>query len=291
MIISSIYNKGQLNNIINYLDGAILMAPRFAINYGDINLDEEIELLKKHNKMIIIGMDKIFTESELKDAVGILNNYINDKDIYFYVSDLGLIYFAMENHIQNRFIYDPKTMITNYNDAKIYSSFNINALGLSSEITLEDIVKIKEENEFNYLYLVFGKRIMFYAKRKILDIYKRKLDIKNSDNPLYITEFDKNNRYPLIENQNGVAIYRDYFISLNKEISKIKDIKYLYLDSFDIDSNLYLDVIKGYFKYLNSEISNDELNNIIRNLDINIKDGFLYQDTIYQKEEIEDGKN
>ena len=291
MIISSIYNKGQLNNIINYLDGAILMAPRFAINYGDINLDEEIELLKKHNKMIIIGMDKIFTESELKDAVGILNNYINDKDIYFYVSDLGLIYFAMENHIQNRFIYDPKTMITNYNDAKIYSSFNINALGLSSEITLEDIVKIKEENEFNYLYLVFGKRIMFYSKRKILDIYKRKLDIKNSDNPLYITEFDKNNRYPLIENQNGVAIYRDYFISLNKEISKIKDIKYLYLDSFDIDSNLYLDVIKGYFKYLNSEISNDELNNIIRNLDINIKDGFLYQDTIYQKEEIEDGKN
>ena len=291
MIISSIYTNEELNNIASYLDGAILMAPRFAINYSDLDLDLAIKHLKDNNKKIILGIDKIFTEDEIDSGIEFINKYKNDSDISFYVSDLGLIKYAKDLKIESRFIYDPKTMITNYMDAKVYKSFGIDALGISNEITLEDVIKIKEETDNNYLYLVFGKRIMFYSKRMILDIYNRKMNINNTDSKLYITELEKDSLYPVIENENGLSIYRDYFINLAKEIDKIKDLKYLYLDSFDLDNKLYQEIIKSYYLYLNFKISQDELINNINSLNLNIKDGFTYKDTIYQKEEIEDGKN
>ena len=138
MIISSIYNLKQLNNIIDYLDGAIIMAPSFAINYGDIDIDLAVNTLKSKNKKVILGIDKIFTEEEIDYATKFIDKYKNDIDIFFYVSDLGLVEYAKLNNIESRIIYDPKTFITNYLDANVYKSFGIDALGISNEITLED---------------------------------------------------------------------------------------------------------------------------------------------------------
>lgn len=290
MIISSIYNNEQFN-ITNYLDGAILMAPRFAINYGSLDIDYGINYLKEHGKKVILGIDKIFTENEINEGIEFVNKYKDDALISFYVSDLGLIEYAKSLNIESRFIYDPKTMITNYLDALVYKSLGIDSLGISNEITLEDVIKIKEETDNNYLYLVFGKRIMFYSKRMILDIYKRKQNINNHESKLYIKEMDKDSLYPLVENDNGLSIYRNYFINLSKEIDKIKDLKYLYFDSFDLNDDIYLEILKSYYLYLNNKIDIEKLNQNINNLNLNIKDGFLYKDTIYQKEEIEDGKN
>ncbi len=288
MIISSIYNEEELNNI-NYLDGAIIMAPKFAINYGNINLDKAINILLNQNKMAIIGMDQIFTEERINEAISIIDKYLDNKDIYFYVSDIGLINHGIEKKEISRFIFDSKTMITNYEDAKIYSSFGMNALGLSNEITYKDALLITKEAPFNYFYFVFGKKIMFNSKRKILSIYKEYKNIKNDDKVLYISEPKKNNSYPLVENEYNLSIYRDYIISYHNDLNNPSEFKYLYLDSFDIKPEIYTKILKSYYDYFSNLITKEEFIKNISDLNLNIKDGFKYFDTIYQKEEILNG--
>lgn len=288
MIIGSIYKEEELNNI-DYLDGAIIMAPKFAINYDNINLDEAINLLLSKNKMAIIGIDQIFTEDRINDALSFLSMYKDNKDIYFYVSDLGLINFAIDNNIESRFIYDPKTMITNYMDAEIYHNLGIKALGISNEITYLDAKLISRKINKDSFYFIFGKRIMFNSKRRILSIYKKAKNIDNDLNKLYLSEENKDNSYPIVENEYNLSMYRDYILSYHTDLENLDEFKYLYLDSFDIEPNIFQKVIKAYFEYENQKINRDEFIKLIDDLNLFIKDGFKYQDTIYQKEEIENG--
>ncbi len=138
MIISSIYNNLELKNNIDYLDGAILMVPFFAINYeNNLDIESAIEVLKKKNKLIILGIDKISREKEFVDIKSFIEKYKDDNEILFYSSDLGIINLCMDLNIISRLIYDPKTMITNTEDAKCYLDFNLNSLGISNEITLD----------------------------------------------------------------------------------------------------------------------------------------------------------
>lgn len=287
-LISGIYNDKQLNKYLDFIDGAILMVPHFSLVYEDLDLNKAISKMKKLGKTIILSLNKIFTEDEIDEAYKFLDEYKNE-DVLFYVADLGLIKYAKDNNILDKIIYNPETMITNYLDLSVYMGFNLDAYGISNEITIEDLKTIYDKTKAPLFYLGFGKRLMFYSKRKLLSLYKEKYQTKFSFDDLYLKEETRDDKYKIIENNNGTMIYRSYFISLHKELDDLLFLKYFYIDPLDLEEDTYLCALSAYHDYLYNIISRDEFIKKIDDLNLNISDGFAYNDSVYQKEDLKNG--
>ncbi|MCR5231525.1 MAG: U32 family peptidase, partial [Acholeplasmatales bacterium] len=170
---TSIYTLEQLNNLKDKIEYAILMQDKTSLNYKDLDLDKALEFCKNNNIKTIIGMDKLFTPTNI-DLVSIFFDKYQNLCDYFYITDLGVCNIAIKKKIENKVIFDPKTMVCNSLDLKIYSDLGFRAIGLSSEITIKDLMDIYSKTKANIFYQVFGYRLMFYSKRHLISLYEKK---------------------------------------------------------------------------------------------------------------------
>ena len=284
-IISLVYKNEELNNLIDYADGFILMIKPFSLSYGSIDLDSSIDLLRKNNKKIIIGLNKIYHPSDIEGLSKLLDRYKGD-DIYYYFSDLGACNLAIDKGLSNKIIYNPETMITNYLDLSVLQSFNFDAYQMSSEITLKDLSLAYDKTNAPLSYYGFGHKIMFYSKRKLLTLYSNKTGINMPLENGYLKETTRNDYIPICENENGTYILRSYVVSLLDNLDDIKFLKYLILDSNYVNFEDYKTVLKAYYEFNNKNNSLEEAKNIIQSLGLDIQDGFKNNDTVYLKEEL-----
>lgn len=283
-IISVIYSNDELNNLINYADGFVLMLKPFSVCYKeDINLDLALDLIKKNNKKAILGINKIHHPSDILEIKEFLKKY--NSDVYYYVSDLGVCNILIEMGLSYKIIYNPETMITNYLDLGLLNECHFDAYQLSSEITLNDIKYAYEKTNAPLIYYGFGHKIMFYSKRKLLSLYENKTGIKMPKEG-YLKEVTREDYMPVCQNSNGTYILRSYVISLLDELDNLDYLKYLYLDSNFVEFDKYKAVLNLFNKLNKKEINKDEALLKLNELKLNIQDGFKNNDTVYLKEEL-----
>ncbi|MBQ9900130.1 MAG: U32 family peptidase [Acholeplasmatales bacterium] len=283
-IISAIYSNDELNNLISYADGFILMLKPFSVCYKeDINLDLALDLIKKNNKKAILGINKIHHPSDILEIKEFLKKY--NSDVYYYVSDLGVCNILIEMGLSNKIIYNPETMITNYLDLGLLNECHFDAYQLSSEITLNDIKYAYEKTNAPLIYYGFGHKIMFYSKRKLLSLYENKTGIKMPKEG-YLKEVTREDYMPVSENSNGTYILRSYVISLLDELDNLDYLKYLYLDSNFVEFGKYIEVLKLFNELNKKEINKEEALLKLNELKLNIQEGFKNNDTVYLKEEL-----
>ena len=283
-IVGSIYKLENLTDNLDSLDACILMSEGISLVYDDLDLDLAIKICLENNIKPIIGINKIFQPSDISYAYKAIEKYKDNPNIYFYASDISVCNIAIENKIENRFIFNPETMITNSFDLEAYNEFGFDALAMSLEITLFDLIKSYNDTKANLFYLGFGHRMMFYSKRKLVTLYGNKNNKNYLSDNLYLKESTRNDFLPIIENNNGTMIYRSYLISLMDNIEKLSFLKYFYCDSLYIDNPTYNKALKAYYDVINNNITKDEGLSIIKSLNLDIEDGFTYQDSVYQKE-------
>jgi len=280
-IIASIYNNNQLSDkLIKYIDGVVLHVPHYSYVYENLLLDEAINTLKENNKLIILSISRIFMEDELKDIEQFIDKYVGYK---FLVSDLGVIELFKEKNRIDEVIYDPSTLVCNSLDLELYQSFGFNAVSVSNEITLEDITKAYNYSKANIFLQIFGRKMMFYSKRKLLSCYKDYRELSFDNKNLYLREEKRDYMIPVYENENGTYCFRQYNISLLKEINNLSFLKYGYFESLNISTDIYEDIIKIYHDCLNNELSVESANESIMKYNLPIEDGFLYEDTTHIK--------
>ena len=283
-IISAIYSNDELNNLISYADGFILMLKPFSVCYKeDINLDLALDLIKKNNKKAILGINKIHHPSDILEIKEFLKKY--NSGVYYYVSDLGVCNILIEMGLSNKIIYNPETMITNYLDLGLLNECHFDAYQLSSEITLNDIKYAYEKTNAPLIYYGFGHKIMFYSKRKLLSLYENKTGIKMPKEG-YLKEVTREDYMPVSENSNGTYILRPYVISLLDELDNLDYLKYLYLDSNFVEFDKYKVVLNLFNKLNKKEINKEEALLKLNELKLNIQEGFKNNDTVYLKEEL-----
>jgi putative protease len=283
-LITSIYEKEQLEYLKDSLDLALLESKEASLNYKNLDLDYAISFYMDNHMGIALSMDKIYQPKTIKEAEEFLKKY---KDIvdYFYVTDLGVCNLAIKLGIENKIIFDPKTMITNSLDFSIYASYGFHALGISSEITLEDCNTIIHKCNKNSFYQVFGLRLMFYSKRHLISLYSKKNNEEYPKEDVYFREATRSDYFPGFENINGTVMYRSYYISLLKELSQMKDFTYGYLESYRVDNDTVKKVLDIYKNAIDGK-NIDELISEFNSLNLNVEDGFTYKDSVYQKEEL-----
>lgn len=279
----SIYNLEQLNNRISKLDFALLNIPKYSLLYEDLDLDAAISICKKNNKGYIIALNKILHEGDLASYKDLIKKY-KDSECLFYVTDLGLANILIKEGLESRTIYNPETMIANYLDLSIYQDLGFNAMAMSEEITLSDLKLSYEKTKAPLFYLGFGYRMMFYSKRHLITTYQKKIGNTDIIENSYLKEEKRNDYYPVIENNNGTMIFRSYLISLIPYFDEINFLKYFHLESFRIDEDTFDNVLDLVYKLNNNIISKDFAIDSINEMNLNIQEGFIFNDSVYQKE-------
>lgn len=281
-ITASIYNLKQLNKLIKYVDACVLYTKEASLVYEDLDIDKAISLCISSNITPIIAINKMLYPADIAYIEQLIMKY-KDKAL-FLATDIAVYNIANKLNCVDKIIYDPQTMITNYLDLIEYSNLGFNSISMSLEIPIKDLIESIEKTNSKVYYQVFGHRLMFYSKRKLISLYEQKADIKTSKNHLYLRESTRNDFLPVIENANGTTIYRSYLVSLLDNLDSLRLLEYGYLESLYLNDDLFVNVVKIFKSFNDGKISKNDAVIRLAELNLNIEDGFKYQDSIYQKE-------
>ena len=131
----------------------------------------------------------------------------------------------------------------------------MDAFSLSNEIPINDLIKIYKTTNANIYYQVFGRKLMFYSKRKLISCYEKHNEIALPKNSLFIREEKREDLMPVFENDNGYTVYRPYHLNLLKEIKNLSFIKYAYIESLTLNNDQLLAILKAYKNYNNNVIT------------------------------------
>ena len=272
-LVSMINNLTEAGMLSNYTDVFFLK--------NDLVSVTNLEKLTKYNKDIILDFSCMVTPKDLNEVIKKINLFI-DFNCLFYITDLGLAYYFKEAGCIERVIYDPVTMITNSLDAKEYFDYGFNAIGISNEITLKDTKEIISKTKVKAFLQVFGYRIMFNSRRKLVSLYLDKINKHSKLENMYLKESTRNDFYPITEDEYGTKIYRSYCLNLLDGLLDL-DLEYAFLTNLNNEFDKYLEVVKNYRNYLNGANLNECIDKF-NTLDIKTEDGFKFKDSIYNKE-------
>ena len=264
-------------------DTFIIGLENFSINYPICSLQEIKELSKKYN--LFIAINKNLFNNELEDIKNILIELskINILGVMYY--DIGLLNIVMENNINIDLVWHQTHMVTNYNTCNYYNSKGVKYAYLANEITLDEILEIKEKTNMQLLVEVFGYPIMSHSRRSLLSNYLKTNNIEKENRIYHLS--DKENNYLLKETNNGTSILYGKLINGTKPLFEmINNIDYFTLDMQEVDEKISREVFNTYKYIINNyeNISLEEKNNIINKMNNLIGDStnFFYKKTIYK---------
>ncbi len=280
----SIYKQSTLEECSSLIDVAYLNVPKYSYVYeNDLDIDKAIKYCLNHNIEPILTITRVYLENEVEDIKSFINKY---KDYKFAISDLGLLEIFKESGLINNVIYDSPIMMCNSSDLGLYASLGVNAVSMSNEIPISDIINAYRITSSNIFYQVFGRKLMFYSRRKLLSLYKEHSSSSFSLDNLSLREEKRNYEIPIYENEYGLYCFRHYHISLLKEIHNLRFIKYIFFESLTLTDEIIKEVLTIYRNAIDKQISIEQGLESISKLDLEIDDGFAYSDTIHQKEKI-----
>ncbi len=288
MLIVSLSDKNNLNSLKNLVDGVVVYLNDFSSFYNkSFTVDEILEIYEIRDNLKIFLDLTIMMENKDIERLNLLLDKLANKDFYFIYSDLGVYEALRERGLENKGIYNSQTLCTNQYDQEFYLKQNMLSSAISLEIPVSDQIKISEYNNYNVFLKAFGYHQMFYSKRNLISLYKeyKNLDFKIDKYNSYLREIKRENDFfHIYEFEKGTIIFRDYILSYLNELDLIKP-NFIYLDNIFIADDIFKEVVNIYSSYLNNKILKDIAIENLNKLNLYVKDGFKFRDSVYQKEE------
>jgi len=268
----------------NNIDTFIVGLSDYSINYPSISIDEIKELSKEYK--LFVAVNKNIFNSELDDLLEKLKELAKLDILGILYYDLGVLNLVMENKIDLDLVWHQTHMVTNYNTCNYYYSKGVKYAFVANEITLDEIVEIKNKSDIKLLVNIFGYPIASHSRRKLLSNYFQSIG-KNKEDRTYTLE-DRMGKLLIKENEDGASILSGYITNGTKPLFTLieNNIDYLVLDMQGIDKDVSLKVIDKY-NYIKDNfdgISDSEKDEIISEMNslIGESTNFFYKKTIYK---------
>lgn len=268
-------SKLDIKDTINYTDGYIFGIKGYSVNTPfDINLEQLKEInkiCKENNKELFISLNKNIYSRELDDLKELLTSIeeLNLNGILY--ADTCFINLKKELNLITPIIWSQEHLTTNYNTINLWCSYGADGAYLSPEITLREIKEIRENTNSTLIVPIFGYIPIFTSKRHMLNNYVDNFNLKDNSNINYIEKEEK--IYPIIDNTEGTVTYSNNILNGINELNDLNEINYLTLNSFDINEDTFLEILKIY-----NHKSDKKIEELIENIDT----GFLHKETIYK---------
>lgn len=237
--------KEDIDVILNKdIKGIIIGVNNLSIYPFELDIEDIIEIANNTDKEVTIAMNKMIHNKDLELVKEVLNKIKDSKisKIMFY--DLGIFNMCRDMCIKKELILSQEHLNASINSNNFYYDKGIHNVFITSDITFDEILEIKNSTKMNVYYTVYGYLPIFYSRRYLLSNYFKYIDRDMEDDTYFI--FNNDMKYMIKEYSYGTIIYSP-FVNLINEIDKINTI-----DNMIIDLS-YTDDINVIDKFINKE--------------------------------------
>lgn len=265
-------------------DGVILGIQDLSVNlpfYIQVDDLNQYKNLKKEGKKIFIMLNKNMHNKDLEQLRKVmieLEQYSIDGVFYY---DISVVNLKKELRVSYPIIWSQEHMTTNAGTCNFWASHGVEGAYLSSEITLEEIKKIRRNTDISLFVNIFGYLPMFDSKRHLVKNYLECFQLEKNGDLYYLEK--EGNTYPIVDDKNGTTVYSAHILNAIKEVLELKNmgIEYAVLNSFLIEESVFNQVI-NLLQNLTEENKEQVENDVNELCKQNVDKGFLYTETIYK---------
>lgn len=271
------YEEKKVNTFILGLED-------YCVNYPSVSLEIIKELSKKYS--LFIAINKNIFNSELDDIKKKLLELANLPIMGVMFYDLGILNIVIDNKINIPLVWHQTHMVTNYNTCNFYYDKGVQYGYLANEITLEEMIEIKNKTKMKLLVECFGYPIMSHSRRSLVTNYFKSIDSNKEDRNYTLS--DNENNYIIKENNSGTSILFGKVINGTRPLFDLitNNFSFGVLDMQNIEIDTGLEVLDkfNYIKDNIDTISDKEKEDIITYMNNLIGDStnFFYKKTIYK---------
>lgn len=274
---------------------------RLAGEFSVEQVKEATEIAHTSNKKVYVAVNVLFHNDRLDalddylkemQAIGVDALIFGDPAVLVAVRELGI---TIPLH------WNPETTATNWFQANYWGERGATRAVLARELSLDEVLEIKENSKPEIEVQVHGMTCMFQSKRKLLGNYflyrgeAMEIENRKENKNMFLHDKDRKNKYPIYEDLNGTHIFSPNDICLIDELSELFEAG---IDSLKFDgvlqteeyittvTKLYRQAIDAYFdrgEDAYEEIKDSLLEKIeeiqpqLRPLDT----GFIFKETVY----------
>jgi putative protease len=169
--------------------------------------------------------------------------------------DPAIVQIKKDSQLSIPLHWNTETTATNWFTANYWGRRGANRAVLARELSLEEVVEIKENAEVAIEVQIHGMTCMFQSKRALLGNYflyqDKAMEIENrsSGKPMFLHDKERNNKYPIFEDVNGTHIFSPNDMCLIDELEEMIEAE---IDSFKIDGILqeesYIDHVTALYR-------------------------------------------
>ena len=263
-------------------------------------LIEAVELIHNHGKKAYVAVNGIFHNyhlNALKSYIDFLHEVSVDRIIF---GDPAVVMYVNEQPNPIPLNWDAEALVTNYFQCNYWGKKGAQRAQLARELSLDEILNIKQNADVEIEVQVHGMTCMFQSKRMLLGNYftfqERQMKIQRNKeaNELLLYDEERDNKYPVFEDYNGTHIMSPNDICLIEELDQLLAAN---IDAFKIDGVLqteeYINVCTEQYREAidlfkeDSETYDDEKFMLVDPIEAiqpehrPFDEGFLYKQTVY----------
>ena len=228
--------------------GIMLYIDKLSVNSSFYVNVEQINSINFNGKKIFVVMNKIMHNNDLemvRDNLLTLKNM--DVKIMFY--DMCIYNISKEFDMLDKLIIYQDHLNTSILSNKFYFDLGIKGSCISSDITGEELIEIKNSNKMDIYFMGYGYAPIFYSRRYLIKNYLKFIQ-KEELIGEYTIISDMNKEYPIREEAYGTTIYSEKPINLINYLNYLNDIDYIIMNSNLIDDEEFLLMVD---KFINKE--------------------------------------
>ena len=187
------------------------------------------------------------------ELLRIVMNKLKSKNVRILFYDMAVYNIAKEYGMVDRLILFQDHLNASIMSNKFYCGLGIKGSYISSDITKDELLEIKNNTDMEIFFLCYGYAPIFYSRRYLVNNYLRYVGKINDGDEYKITN-DMGVTYPIVEEDFGTTIYTDREINLINYLDDIKNIDYIVMNSnmiSDDEFNLMVD------RFINHDRIND----------------------------------
>ncbi|TQR14778.1 peptidase U32 family protein [Psychrobacillus soli] len=270
---------------------------------GEFSL-EDIKVARKrtkeHNRKLYVAMNGIFHNDKVDALVPYMQKLqeIGVDGITF--GDPAVIIARREAAVSIPLHWNTEQTATNYFTANYWGKRGATRAVLARELSLDEIVEVKENANVQIEVQVHGMTCMFQSKRSLLGNYflfqDKTMEVENrsKNKNMFLHDKERANKYPIYEDENGTHIFSPNDMCMIDELDELLDAE---IDSLKIDgilhdpsyvttiTSLYRQAIDAYehskssYKEIKKELFKqiEAIQPPLRPLDT----GFFFKETVY----------
>ena len=231
--------------------GVMLYIEKLSVNSSFyVNIDE-LSKIDFKNKKIFLVMNKIMHNIDLDFVRGTLSK-LKSMDVKVLFYDIGVYNIAKDLDMIDKLVIYQDHLNASVQSNRFYYDLGIRGSYISSDITGEELLEIKNDNKMEVYFTVYGYVPIFYSRRYLIKNYLKFIGKEEFDGKYSIIN-DMGDEYPISEEEYGTTIYSVKPVNLINCLDELDKIDYLVMNSNGIDND-------EFSKMVDSFINRDKLN-------------------------------